>query len=141
MAASFGAVARSLGHGGELFVTDLWRHHCWLFPSADEMEGMSRDQQDRMLAVKTCICGSVALTELPSGCEWRCLQPVEMVPDVVTEAAGRVALLPAVGRDDGTNGCHVAVVDLCFIKMKAVELAGDLASSILRIAYALRAAT
>ena len=132
--ASFDSVARSsIGRVGGPVVTDLSTHHCWQFPPVDEVEGMSHDQQNSMLAIKTCNCGAVALTELPHGCQWRCLKPGELVPNVLVEAA-------TMEQDKGHSHC-VSAVDLCFIKMKAVELSGELASNLLRIAYVLRAAT
>lgn len=135
MTASFDAVAQSLGHGGELFLTDLCTHHCWQFPSVDEM---SVDEQNSVLAKKTCCCGAVVLSELPPGCQWRCLQPGEIVPDSLIETARRVRSAPMVDGSKVHNRCPSAI-DLCFIKMKAVELAGELASSILRIAFMIRA--
>lgn len=131
--ASFDSVARSIGKVGGPVVTDLSTHHCWQFPPVDEVEGMSHDQQNSMLAIKMCNCGAVALTELPHGCQWRCLKPGELVPNVLVEAA-------TMEQDKGHSHC-VSAVDLCFIKMKAVELSGELASNLLRIAYVLRAAT
>ena len=133
IATSFDAIARSLSGGG-LCVTDLCQHHCWEFPSDEEMGGMTWNQLSGMLAAKTCRCGAVALAELPRGCKWRCLQPGEIIPDLLTEGLG-VSMRPKAGSH------QVAVVDLCFIKMKAMELSGDLASSLLRIAYVLRAGT
>lgn len=138
---SFDLVARYLGRAGGLVVSDLSTHHCWQFPSVDELEGMSQDQQTSVLAIKACSCGAVALSELPHGCQWRCLHPGEVVPSVLMEAAGRIGLSPMVEQDSRRRSHCVSAIDLSFMKMKAVELSGELASSLLRIAYVLRAAT
>lgn len=159
VAKSLHMVAASLEHYGGAVLTESSFHHCWFFSPEEagyhpherqwpwkDMEG----EGGRELARKTCSCGCVRLSDLPHDCEWsslgdsRCLS---LVPDSVRrhysmrdeEFKGDVG--PRMKRHS-TSTRHERedfplVCDAFLPKLKAIETANDLSSTILRISMSI----
>lgn len=140
-------------------LTESSFHHCWFFPpeAADylpparqwpckDVEG----REGKELARKTCGCGCVKLSDLPHDCEWSSLGDSScssLVPGSVgqhyamrdEEFKGEVG--PRIKRR-GTSMHHERdgfplVCDAFLPKLKAMETANDLSSTILRISMSI----
>ena len=98
----------------------------------------------RCVLEKTCGCGCVRLSDLPSTCEWIPLGDDELslyVPDSIKDYLMRLTK-ESVER----NGTQMEatetkpfphVCDAFFPKFKAIEMVNDLASTLLRIAFSI----
>lgn len=89
---------------------------------------------------KTCGCGHLRLSDLPSMCEWASLADAQcstFVPDSIRQCLER-----ATKENDSIDTSSAAakqssafVCDAFLPKLKAIEMASDLASSLLRVAF------
>lgn len=102
-------------------------------------ENPRRNEADRWEG-KTCGCGCVKLSELPSTCEWIPLGDNKCsiyTPDLIEKClkeATKANIYESVAVD---SECFPIVCDAFSTKLKAIETANDLASSLLRIAFSI----
>lgn len=158
VANSLHAVAASLEHYGGTVLTESSSHHCWFFPPEGtgyhpherpapwkDMEGEGGEE-----LAKTCGCGCVRLSDLPHDCEWSSLgdsRCSSLVPDSVR---GHYLMRDAEFKADigsrmkqcGTSLHHERagfplVCDAFLPKLKAIETANDLSSTLLRISMSI----
>ena len=153
VAASLRRVALSLEHHGGLVLRDSSFHHCWSFPPYEYFEALrltlSREEECLALSAicheggKTCNCGAVSLSQLPMDCVWEGMRESVIVPEglylggetkkgggKMKENTRRSSKQPSNNVDTYTDVC---VCDPYEAKLAALCLAGDIASTILRV--------
>ena len=91
---------------------------------------------------KTCGCGCVRLSDLPLSCEWVPLGDDKLslhVPESMKEILRRATKESARSSFEGTVEIKPfpCVCDAFLPKLKAIEMANDLSSTLLRIAFSI----
>lgn len=110
--------------------------------TTDEERGEQREETFFGLE-KTCGCGHLRLSDLPSTCEWTSLADAQcstFVPDSIRQCLeGATKESDSVDRSSPaaleTKQSLACVCDAFLPKLKAIEMASDLASSLLRVAF------
>ena len=121
VADSFVAVATLLEHDRGIVALDSTFHHCWPLPPLSEAMPTLREGQ-------SCRCGAVTSSMLPVGCRLtRAFSGESVYLDVVGE---KVTKSEASSYQEFPRVC-----DCYSAKLKATELAGDIASTVLQTAW------
>lgn len=115
VADSFVAMATSLEHDRGTIVSDSVFHHCWLLPPLAQTTPTLR-------AGQVCGCGLIASSMLPEGCR------------LTTLTRENVFTAQEITQSDNSIN-FPSVCDFYFPKLRATELAGDVASSVLHTGW------
>lgn len=119
IAESFVAMAMCLDHHKGTIAIDSTYHHCWSRPPISEATPTST-------TVQSCRCGAVTSSMLPADCTW-C--EVHVATNILNSELGKER-----ANDRGFPPGIPAVCDCYTAKLRATELTGDIASTILQTA-------
>lgn len=119
IAESFIATALCLEHDRGTIAVDSAYHHCWSCPPISETMPTS-------VTVQSCRCGAVTSSMLPTDCAW---SKVHVAANVLNLELGKERT-----NDRGFPPGIPAVCDCYTAKLRATELTGDIASTVLQTA-------
>lgn len=121
VADSFVTMSTMLEHDRGTVALDSTFHHCWSLPPFSEATPTLREGQ-------SCRCGAMTSSMLPAGCRLtRALSGESMHLDMVGEKATK--------SEAASCQTFPRVCDCYSAKLRATELAGDIASTVLQTAW------
>lgn len=103
-------------------------------------EEQLRREESRFASENTCGCGCVRLSDLPSTCEWISLGDNKcstFVPDSIKHCLKSATMNSIQTRNSVETKSFPCVCDAFLPKLKAIEMANDLATTVLRIAFSI----